>query len=73
VITTKVITQEEYDTLPGTGAAAILNSIGEDGQPILKHAQCKDKNGILGITRYWADENGKRWKQTFRFVAGNEY
>ena len=69
----RVITQEEYDGLPGNGAAAILNSLGEDGQPVLKYAQCKFKSGEIGIEKYWADESGKRWRRPSKFIAGNEY
>lgn len=71
--TMKVITQDEYDKLPGNGAATILNSIGEDGQPILKYAQCKFKSGEIGIEKYWADENGKRWKRARKFIANEQY
>ena len=69
----KIITQEEYDKLPGNGAAALLNCIGDDGQPILKYAQCKFKDATIGIEKYWIDEEGKRWKRTNKFIAGNEY
>ncbi len=66
-------TQEEYDKLPGNGAAAILNRIGEDGQPILKFAQGKFKSGKQCIERYWADEDGKRWKMAHKFIPNKEY
>lgn len=69
----KTITQEEYDKLPGNGAAAFLNGIGDDGQPILKYAQCKFKSGEIGIEKYWIDENGKSWKRARKFIAGEQY
>ena len=69
----KTITQEEYDKLPGNGAAALLNGIGDDGQPILKYAQCKLKSGEIGIEKYWIDENGKSWKRAMKFIAGEQY
>lgn len=68
----EVISQKDYDLLPGAGAAAILNGIGEDGQPILKYAQCTIK-GKAGIVKYWVDENGKSWKRASLFVAGKKY
>ena len=71
--TTKVITQEEYDKLPGTGAVAILNGIGKDGQPILKYGKCKFKNGNVGIVKYWVDENGERCKIAGKFIVGKQY
>lgn len=69
----EVITQEEYDKLPGTGAAAILNGIGSDGQPILKYAKGTFKNGTPAIEKYWVDENGQRWKRTSVFNVGGTY
>lgn len=69
----KTITQEEYDKLPGNGAAALLNGVGDDGQPILKYSQCKFKNGDIGIVKYWIDENGKSWKRASKFIDGEQY
>lgn len=69
----KIITQEEYNNLPGSGAAAILNGIGADGQPILKYAQCELKSGEIGIVKYWVDEYGKSWKRARKFIAGEQY
>lgn len=69
----ETITQEQYDKLPGNGAAVLLNGIGDDGQPILKYAQCKFKNGEIGIVKYWIDEKGQSWKRAMKFIAGEQY
>lgn len=66
------VTQKEYDLLPGAGAAALLNTIGDDGQPILKYAQCTIK-GKPGIVKYWIDEEGKSWKRASLFIPGEKY
>ena len=71
--TKKVITQEDYDKLPGNVAASFLNGIGEDGQPILKYAQCNLKSGEPGIEKYWVDEEGQSWRIAHKFIANNEY
>ena len=63
------MTNEEYDLLPGYGAASLLNGIGEDGQPILKFAKCNLSEGRRGIVKYWVDENCKAWRRTDVFIA----
>lgn len=70
---TKIITQEDYDKLPGNGAAAILNGVGSDGQPVLKYAKCTLRDGSIGIVRYWIDENSQNWQKVSKFVAGESY
>lgn len=67
-----IITKEIYEQLPGNGAAAILNGIGADGQPILKYAKFKYKNGDLGIEKYWVND-GKSLRMQRRFIIDMEY
>lgn len=73
MVTFKIITQEEYDQLPGNGAAALLNAVGRDGQPILKYAKGHFKDGTNSIEKYWIDENGKWWQRASKFKPGEIY
>lgn len=72
-MTKKIITQEDYDKLPGNGAVQILNAVGDDGQPILKYAKAKFKDGSDAIIKYWIDEKGDPWKISHKFIPDNEY
>lgn len=67
------MTQQEYDLLPGTGAASVLNARGSDGQPILKYAQSNLKSGEKGITHYWIDDNGKQWRASIIFIPDDDH
>lgn len=66
------MTKEEYDLLPGTGAAMLLNAKGDDGQPIIKFAKGRFTDGRLAITRYWINEKGESWRRTEEFIATND-